>query len=322
VNRTLPLISVITPCHNGARHLAAMLASVRRQTFTEWEHIVVDDGSTDETAAIVEQHAASESRLRLVRQVHSGVAPARNAGYAASSTSSRYVYFLDADDLLEPDMLSVMVSYLDVHPSVGLAYCDFTAIDGEGKNVSAWRGTRYVPTRFGVRELGPEEAPTPLESVYSWAPVMESLSVLRRTVYQQTDGWDGTIGQHGEGVDLFVQIAMRSEVHFVNRALYKYRQHPQQASRGGADWRAQQDRRVQRKWRDRRLDPDARAAIDNAQRFRRRLQLCLALRAAQRYVAHGRPRQALSCYAAAARTAADILAGRSPWPAEQDEHVS
>ena len=56
-------------------------------------------------------------------------------------------------------------------------------------------------------------------SIYCWAPVMESVSVLRRDVYARTDGWDESMGQGGEGVDLFVHVAFHSEVHFVNQRL-------------------------------------------------------------------------------------------------------
>ena len=219
-------ISIITPCFNGARYLHALCSSVRAQTFTDWEHIVVDDGSTDDTASIVERlmthrpapaagsHRTWRRRARAYRRAIVRAAP-----------SSQYVYFLDADDFLEPDMLRVMVDYLDRHPRVGLAYCGFRCIDDAGRALPDIVLPRYVPTRFGVRELAPDEPQTPLMSIYCWAPVMESLSVLRREVFALTDGWDESMGQGGEGIDLFVQIAFHSDVHFVNQRLYRYRRH-------------------------------------------------------------------------------------------------
>jgi len=308
-------VSIITPCFNGARYLDGLCESLRAQTLTDWEHIVVDDGSTDDTSSAVERLMTHDPRLRLVRIENGGVARARTAGYRASSPSSRYVYFLDADDLLEPDMLQVMVDYLDRHPRVGLAYCGFTCIDDAGRTLPDIILPRYVPTRFGARELAPDEPETPLVSIYCWAPVMESLSVLRRAVYALTDGWDESMGQGGEGVDLFVQVAFRSEVHFVNQRLYRYRRHGAQASHDRARLQ-RQDLRVQVKWRDRRdLPPGFRALIDEAQAFRAgRLRLHLSLASAFRYLRRAEMRHAATCFMESLRTASRIVRRESPWP--------
>jgi glycosyltransferase involved in cell wall biosynthesis len=308
-------VSIITPCFNGARYLDALCGSVRAQTFTDWEHIVVDDGSTDDTASTVERLMIDDPRLRLVHIENSGVARARKAGYRASSATSRYVYFLDADDLVEPEMLRVMVDYLDRHPRVGLAYCGFRCIDDAGHPMPDIVLPRYVPTRFGTRELAPDEPETPLVSIYCWAPVMESLSVLRREVYELTDGWDESMGQGGEGVDLFVQVAFHSEVHFVNQRLYRYRRHGAQASHDFARLQ-RQDLRVQTKWRDRRdLDPRFRALIDEAQAFRAgRLRLHLSLTSGFRYLQRAEVRHAATCFVDSLRTAFRMLRRESPWP--------
>lgn len=308
-------VSIVTPCFNAARYLDALCGCLRAQTLADWEHIVVDDGSTDDTASTVARLMADEPRRRLVRLEHGGVARARNAGYRAASATSRYVYFLDADDLLEPDMLQVMVDYLDRHPRVGLAFCGFTCIDDAGRTLPDIVMPRYVPTRFGVRELPPDEPATPLVSIYCWAPVMESLSVLRREVYERTDGWDESMGQGGEGVDLFVQVAFHSEVHFINQRLYRYRRHGRQASHDAAGLQ-RQDLRVQVKWRDRRdLPPSFRALIDEAQAFRAgRLPLYLSLAAGFRYLRRAEVRHAATCFLDSVRTASRIARRESPWP--------
>jgi glycosyltransferase involved in cell wall biosynthesis len=313
-----PLVSIITPCHNGLPYLADLLASVRAQTRSDWEHIVVDDGSSDGSMAVVEAHAASDPRLRVIGRPRGGVAAARNAGYAVASPGSKYVYFLDADDVLEPDMLESMISYLNAHPAAGVAFCDYTYIDEQGMPQPHTRMPRLVPTWLGARELPLDDAVTPLVSVYCWAPVMESLSVVRRAAYDESSGWDASVGQGGEGVDLFTEIALRHEIHFVNRQLYRYRRHRNQASFDLANLLAQ-DIRVQTKWRDRRdLSADQRARIEAAQRFRAgRLRLHAHAGAGRRYLASGQLRHAAHCYLEVGRTIARMLARRSPWPAEQ-----
>jgi len=312
----MPALTIVTPCFNGAPHLDALFESLRAQTLADFEHIVVDDGSTDASASVIERHLARDPRIRLIRQANAGVARARTVGYRAAAASP-YIYFLDVDDLLDPDMLRIMVDYLDRHPAVGLAYCAYTCIDAEGRALPDLVFPRYVKTRFGVRELPSDEPQTPLLSVYCWAPVMESVSVLRRSVYDRTEGWDESIGQGGEGVDLFIQMAFLSEVHFVNQRLYRYRRHPGQASHE-LERLGRQDLRVQVKWRDRRgLPPAFRALIDDAQAFRAgRLRLYLSLAAAARYLRRAEVRHAGRCLLDSLKVASRIVRRDSPWPAE------
>jgi glycosyltransferase involved in cell wall biosynthesis len=312
-----PALSIVTPCYNGLPYLREMLASVRAQTFADWEHIVVDDGSTDGSLAYVEEVAAHEPRLRALRQNRGGVGAARRAGYAAASSSSRYVYFLDADDVLEPAMFETLVAYLDTHPSVGVAYCDYTCVDRHGRPADKTRMPRLIPAGLGARELADDEPATPLEAIYAWAPVMESMSMIRRSAYDATRGWDAMIGQPGEGVDLFTEIALRHEVHFVNVPLYRYRRHSEQASHDPARLRAQ-DLRVQLKWRDRRdLTPADRARIERAQQFRRwHLGLHHAAHSGRSYLRRGEFRHAAHCALEIGRTMIAMSLRRSPWPTD------
>lgn len=228
---SMPKISVITPCFNAARFIGETLDSVVAQTFTDWEHIVVDDGSTDNSAAIVEDFAGRNKRVRLLKQINKGVCAARNTGFRACAADSKYVLFLDADDRLEPEMLEVLAAYLDAHPEACIAYCDYSRIDESGRPLPPEAPPpRYVPSAFAMRKLRPAEPITPLVSVIAGAPVMESLSLLRRSVYEKTPGWSETFGQHWEGIELFARMALLSEVHFVPRTLYRYRKRTGQST--------------------------------------------------------------------------------------------
>lgn len=242
----MPKVSVITPCHNAEKYVAQLIESLRAQTFADWEHVIVDDGSTDGSKAVIEKYLRLEPRLRLLEQPNRGVCNARNRGFGACSADSTYLYFLDADDVLEPGMLAALIGYLDRHPEAGLAYCDFINIDEDGRRIEEPRPPRYVPTRFGIRELPPSEPKTPLVSIYAGAPVMESLSVLRRSVFERTRRWDEDLGQHLEGIDLFMQFALLSEVHFISEKLYRYRRHPAQSSADPLNLR--QRARLMSKW--------------------------------------------------------------------------
>ncbi|GEM_PF-753030 len=124
-----PTVSVVIPAHNAAATLGETLASVLAQSHAALDVVVVDDGSTDATAAIAT--GTGDPRVRLIRQERGGVAAARNAGLAACYGEA--VAFLDADDVWRPEMVAALLAALSAgRPSVGLAYCWSALIDEQG----------------------------------------------------------------------------------------------------------------------------------------------------------------------------------------------
>jgi glycosyltransferase involved in cell wall biosynthesis len=115
-----PLVSVVVPTYNYAHFIGRMFESLLAQTYTNWECIVVDDGSTDDTEQVVARVAASDSRVRYMRQRNQRQAVAKNTALAVAS--GRYVQFLDADDLIEPLKFERQVEYLEAHPEVDIVY--------------------------------------------------------------------------------------------------------------------------------------------------------------------------------------------------------
>jgi glycosyltransferase involved in cell wall biosynthesis len=250
-----PSVSVITPCYNAEPHVAQALQSVREQSFPDWEHVVVDDGSTDRSAAIVAALAEGDARLKLIKQPNGGITRARNAGFDHASPHSRYLLFFDADDRLEPDMLSTLVAHLDAHPDAAVAYCDFGVIDAAGEPVAERRiwTDRYVPAPFGLRRLPDHATETPFLSLFGsfCGGMLPSNAVLRRSHYERVCGWDEVFGQPSEDTDLFLRLALEAQVHFVPQTLVRYRRHAAQATQTArARERAHvQERRLLQKWR-------------------------------------------------------------------------
>lgn len=107
-----PLVSIVIPSFNSARYIRQTIASVRNQSLADWELVVVDDGSTDDSPALVENQIRSDSRIRLLRLGRNAGRPAvpRNVGVRA--TRGRYVAFLDADDLWHPQKLEIQVGLM------------------------------------------------------------------------------------------------------------------------------------------------------------------------------------------------------------------
>lgn len=124
-----PLVSVIIPTYNRAHLIGDSIRSVLEQTFTDLELIVVDDGSTDDTEAVVIE--ISDPRLRYVRQPNRGRSNARN--HALSLAMGKYITFLDSDDLYLPDKIQSQVDYLKSHPKIGMVYTSAHCIDKQGE---------------------------------------------------------------------------------------------------------------------------------------------------------------------------------------------
>src|SRR5687768_6549359 len=137
-------VTVITPVFNGADHLGENLASVHNQTFVDFEHIVVDDGSTDGSGDLVREHAIADPRTILITQTNQGLSAARNTGLRHARPSSEFVLFIDHDDVLRPDALRILVEALRRAPNALAAHGTVAAIDEYGKRVPLVRDEASV----------------------------------------------------------------------------------------------------------------------------------------------------------------------------------
>src|SRR2546423_3285778 len=115
-----PLVSVVVPTYNYAGFITEALESLRAQTYQNWECIVVDDGSTDDTAEVVARFVEREPRVRYLRQENQRQSVAKNTGLA--DARGRYVQFLDADDLIEPLKFERQVEFLEAHAEADIVY--------------------------------------------------------------------------------------------------------------------------------------------------------------------------------------------------------
>lgn len=128
-----PLVTVITPAYNAECFIKETIDSVLAQSMSDWEMIVIDDGSADHTRDIVSAYAQTDSRIRLVvNESNMGVARTRNRGLELFR--GRYVAFLDSDDYWEPQMLEKMVARAE-ETGADIIYCSYALVDEAGKKV-------------------------------------------------------------------------------------------------------------------------------------------------------------------------------------------
>jgi hypothetical protein len=128
-----PRVSVVTPFRNAAATLEETIASVRAQSYGDWEQLLIDDGSTDGSVELVERLAAEDPRLRLVRSPRRlGAAEARNTGIRLAR--GRFIAFLDADDLWLPGKLAAQVPLLEA--GAGIVFSSYRRITPEGAPIS------------------------------------------------------------------------------------------------------------------------------------------------------------------------------------------
>jgi glycosyltransferase involved in cell wall biosynthesis len=181
-----PTVSIITPCYNGAKYLRETLESALNQTHPPLEVIVVDDGSTDDSAAIAESFGPP---VRVIRQQNQGESVARNRGIAEAQGTQ--ILFLDADDLLHPEALERLSTAVDgVENGVGLMACGFFTEDPRQPfHVQRPNGVKFFPNIFGGN----------IGAIHCWLTPTDLL--------REVGGFCGPL-QYFEDWDLWAQIGL------------------------------------------------------------------------------------------------------------------
>ena len=122
-------ISIITPCYNAAPYIANTIQSVQNQTISDWEMIIVDDGSSDNSVEIIQKIIAQESRIKLIQKENGGSASARNMGLSVAQ--GEFIQFLDADDTISLDKLELQSNILE-QKKMDVVYSDFRIVNSDG----------------------------------------------------------------------------------------------------------------------------------------------------------------------------------------------
>jgi GT2 family glycosyltransferase len=142
----VPAVSIVIPTYDRAYCLGETIASLQRQTYVDWEAVIVDDGSKDDTEAKVAGIAAIDERIRYHKQANAGVSAARNRGI--SLARGQWIAFLDSDDSWEPWKIEAQLACFRANPDVGMVWTDMDAVDAQGQLVSP-RHLRKMYSAYG-----------------------------------------------------------------------------------------------------------------------------------------------------------------------------
>jgi len=203
------LVSIIIPTYNRADLLGDALSSVFAQCYRDFEVIVVDDGSTDNTAEVL-RPLAEQDLIRYIHQKNAGEAAARNKGLLEAR--GRYIAFLDSDDLFEPEKLKLQTEFLQNHPEVGLVHSGYIKFDNAGNNLG------YRDASWFSGSIYPQ-------ILLYWTTLMAVDAVLiPRIVFEHVGLFNETL-RTGPDLDMWRRIARRYPFAFINKSLARVRVH-------------------------------------------------------------------------------------------------
>ncbi len=227
VSSTSPLVSVVMAVFNGTAYLRQAIESALGQTYSHLELIIVDDCSTDNSVAVVENYL-TDARVKLVRnERNGGVAAARNR--ALGLAKGELIAFLDQDDIWLPRKLELQVAALRAHPEVGLMHANYARIDPEGRLLAHYHD-------LPAERFGNPGAAVDVHDVFAEIFISNDIQPLTTVIPRSVLETVGLFDPELPGVDdyeLWLRIALRYPVGRVDTILGYWRAHPgQQSNRG------------------------------------------------------------------------------------------
>lgn len=126
------IVSIITPCYNGEKYISETIESVIKQTYSNWEMLIIDDGSTDNSAKIIDKYVSKDGRIRFLRQKNSGSATARNNGI--KHAKGRFIALLDADDIWKPNFLEEQLKFMKEKNTI-CVFSSYNRIDSASRQI-------------------------------------------------------------------------------------------------------------------------------------------------------------------------------------------
>ncbi len=192
----IPNVSVIITTYNRAGYVSKAIESVLNQTYQDWELVIVDDGSFDETPKVVSRYLTDDKKVRYIRQTNQGLSAARNKGII--ETHGTYLAFLDDDDWWVPEKLETQVIYMEAHPNVGLSYTRIRII-------------REINGRLDDSTMIPVKMATTFEEIIDESFIPASTVLIRRSCLENMN-WFKSDAVPQEDLELWLRFVQKWKI--------------------------------------------------------------------------------------------------------------
>jgi glycosyltransferase involved in cell wall biosynthesis len=212
-----PKVSVILPCYNGARWISQAIESILAQTYKDFELIIIDDGSTDNSREIISSYLYDE-RVRYIYQEHKGFSAALNRGIRESR--GEFIGFLGQDDLYMPNKLQIQVKYFNVHKDVNLVHSNYCFIDSSGRIIGV--SNIKIPKFSSRRKL--------IEYIFINNFIGFETVLVKRRCFDEVGLFDERMAGFSDH-DMWLRIAGEFNIAYINSVLVKKREHGLQFSK-------------------------------------------------------------------------------------------
>jgi glycosyltransferase involved in cell wall biosynthesis len=215
------MFSIIIPLYNKAKYIEKTLQSIVNQTFKEFEIIVVDDGSTDNSLVVAKNFIVSKfQNFKIIEQANSGVSIARNNGVKAAKYD--YICFLDADDWWHEDFLKQMAALIDNFPDAGIYGTSYFKV----------KNGNLIPAKIGINQNFTQGYFDYFETYAKtlWMPLWTGAVCVPKHIFEKIGGFNPQL-KLGEDFDLWVKIATLYHTVLINKCLSYYNQDVEQAER-------------------------------------------------------------------------------------------
>lgn len=224
MSKTTPKVSIVVPAYNRRDYIERTVESVLRQSYTHYELIVVDDGSTDGTFEVLSSYAA-EGKLELLHhpgRANRGQSASLNLGLSVAT--GEYVGLLDSDDMYGPDKLEIMVAFLEAHPEVGLVYSNGYAVDDQDRIL------------YEIYDGEHQEWNQPDAVLLDCYILLPQNAIVRRAVLETAGPFEESF-RSAQDHDMIVRLAEITRFEYIPTHTFYYRRHADSISSKRQDLR-------------------------------------------------------------------------------------
>lgn len=226
----MPKISVLMPAYNSEKFIAEAIESILNQTFSDFELIIINDGSTDNTAKIIRQYAKQDSRIKFIdNKKNSGLIAVLNQGL--DLCSAEYIARMDSDDISRPERFAKQVAYLDAHPDVAV--------------VGGWHKEFGTAAHMDIHKYPHNSAI--LDFIILNNPMSHPTAMIRTSVLREHKIYYDKRYIHAEDYDFWYQISKHAPLHNLQEVLLDYRCHGNNVSIASHDIQVQSSNAIKQK---------------------------------------------------------------------------